>query len=207
VSRTVARLGFVRPIHWWVKTAYWHNVCGLACILRLRPVLTEHYRFWFSNLEWRPVRPVRSQRLAATDSIQSKAVNRVRFLDKMLMFSTEKTKTDVAHILVLTHTLVLSCQQSGMLTVCMFSPCCHWPNMPKTQPLDLDDVLSWGEKNSKNLYVQIEYRGYEMSNPIHRANLLYRLPQFFIAQKRVKTRSNKVNRYAKICCWNACKKD
>ena len=28
-----------------------------------------------------------------------------------------------------------------------------------------------------------------MSNPIHRANLLYRLPQFFIAQKRVKTRS------------------
>jgi len=61
--------------------------------------------------------------------------------------------------------------------------------MPKTQPLDLDDVSSLGKKSSKNLYVQIMYQGYELSNPINRANLLYRLPQFFIAQKRVKTRS------------------
>ena len=73
----------------------------------------------------RPVRPVRSQRLAATDFIHNKAVNPVRFLQKMFMFLSEKTKTDFAHILVLTHILVLSCQQSGILTVYLFASCHH----------------------------------------------------------------------------------
>ena len=73
----------------------------------------------------RPVRPVRSQRLAATDFIHNKAVNPVRFLQKMFMFLSEKTKTDFAHILVLTHILVLPFQQSGMPTVYMFAPCHH----------------------------------------------------------------------------------
>jgi len=73
----------------------------------------------------------------------------------MLMFLTEKTNTDFAHILVLTHMLVLSWKQSGMLAVCMFAPYPHWPHMSKMQSLDLDDGLSCGEKCSKNLYVQI----------------------------------------------------
>ena len=68
------------------------------------------------------VRSVTRKRLAATVFLQSKPINWVRFLQKMLMFLTEKTKTDFAHILV-SHWLVLPCQQSGMPTVYMFASC------------------------------------------------------------------------------------
>jgi len=130
----------------------------------------------------RLVRSVRSQRLAATDVIYSKAVNWVRFLPTLLMFQTEKTKTDLEHMLDLTHIVVLPCQQSGILTVYMFAPCHHWPNMSKTQPLDLDKRSSWGENSSKNLYLQMVY--YERSNSFRRANFLYRLSQSFLLRGR-----------------------
>jgi len=41
----------------------------------------------------------------------------------MLMFLTQKTKTDVLHILVRTHLLVLTCQQSYMLLVIIDQIC------------------------------------------------------------------------------------
>ena len=59
----------------------------------------------------------------------------------MLIVLTEKKKTDFAHMLVLKRMLV----PIKMLTVHMFAPCHHGPNMPETQPLDLDDGLSCGE--------------------------------------------------------------
>jgi len=63
-------------------------------------------------------RPARSQRLAATDFILIKAVNWLRFLPKMFIFLifTEKTKSDFAHILIFTHILVLTHQQSRIIT-------------------------------------------------------------------------------------------
>jgi len=145
-------------------------VCEAAA--PLGTILTELCRYWFS----RPVRSVRSQHLVAADCIYCKAVNWMKFFPKMFMFLMEKTKIDFAHILVLklTYILFLTCQQLGMLTVYLFAPCPHWPDMPKMLPLDLDRGSLWGENSSENLWIQIVY--YEMVYPIRKANLLYRSP-------------------------------
>jgi len=71
----------------------------------------------------RPVRSVRRQRLAATVFVRSKPTNWMRFFQKKFMFLTEKTKTDVLHILVRTHILVFTCQQSCMLLVIIDQLC------------------------------------------------------------------------------------
>jgi len=82
-------------------------------------------------------------------------------------------------LLRITHILVLTCQlqQSGMLTVYMFVPFHHIPNMSKTQPLDLNKGSRCAESSSENLCIQIVY--YEIDYQIFRANLLYRLSHSF----------------------------
>jgi len=66
-----------------------------------------------------------------------------------------------------------------MPSVYIFPPCHHWPNMSKTQLLNLDRGSRWLENRHENLYVQIVYYeiGYQIGYQIRRANLLYRLPQ------------------------------
>jgi len=54
-------------------------------------------------------------RFAATVFVRSKPVNWVRILPQMFMFLTDRLKTDILHILVRTHLLVLTCKHSCML--------------------------------------------------------------------------------------------
>ena len=77
----------------------------------------------------RPVRSVKRSRFAATVFARSKPVNWGRSLPKMFMFLTEKTKTDVLHILVRTHLLVLTCQQSCMLLAIIDQICRKYSRM------------------------------------------------------------------------------
>jgi len=65
----------------------------------------------------RTVRSAKRSRFAATVFVRSKPVNWVRILPQMFMFLTDTTKTDVLHILVRTHLLVLTCQHSCFLLV------------------------------------------------------------------------------------------
>jgi len=75
------------------------------------------------------------------------------------MFLTEKTKTDILHILVRTHLLVLTCQQSCMLLV-IFDQICR-----KTQPLDLDHGLSERTGRCSNLVKNMVTRFFEGQTP------------------------------------------
>ena len=71
----------------------------------------------------RPVRSVKRSRFAATVFARSKPVNWGRSLPKILVFLTEKTKTDALHILARTHLLVLTFQQSCLLLVIIDQIC------------------------------------------------------------------------------------
>jgi len=86
----------------------------------------------------RPVRSVKRSRFAATVFARSKPVNWGRSLPKILVFLTEKTKTDALHILVRSSNTLIGSYMSAI----MYAPGHHWPNMSKTQPLDLDSS-SW----------------------------------------------------------------
>jgi len=119
----------------------------------------------------RPVRSVRRQRLAATVFARSKPVNGVKILPKMCMLLKEKSKIDVLHILVRTHlnsdlyrlcgslhgldtfwarglswiykeTTTTTTLIGFYVSAIMYAPGHHWPNMSKTQPLDLDHSSS-----------------------------------------------------------------
>jgi len=71
----------------------------------------------------KPVRSAKRSRFAATVFVRSKSVNWVRILPQMFTFLTDTTKTDILHILVRTHLLVLTCQHSCMLLVIIDQIC------------------------------------------------------------------------------------